>query len=369
MAISTSRPRSGRRTEHKGSQGGRRAVPTVAAPDVTMRTPRHVDLSTTAARWQLALDAAEGALDAARGSLSPSELISRRGTLARERKHTAELLASVARIAGTDPLPWLSPVPLTTRMLGLPQNARGCLFDLEGVLTDAARLQAWAWSQVLDDFLERLNDETGWRFAPFDPDADYRAYLDGRPRLEGLHAFLRSRGIRLPEGEPSDPSDAHTAHGLARRKGELLAQQLQPRGVTALTGARRYLEAAGHAGLKRAVISASTSTLAMLELAGLSTLVEERIDVDVMRDEGLRARPAPDLLLVACRRLGIEPESAVTLTHTTAGVAAGRAADVVVYGVADGTDGAALLDAGADRVVPSVDALLDPRLVELTPDR
>ena len=34
-------------------------------------------------------------------------------------------------------MPWLSPVPVNTRMLGLPNTVRACVFDVEGVLTTA----------------------------------------------------------------------------------------------------------------------------------------------------------------------------------------------------------------------------------------
>ena len=190
-------------------------------------------------------------------------------------------------------------------MLGLPAGVSACLFDLDGVLTDSAVLHASAWGEVFDDLLLRLTENTGWHFIPFDRGADYRAYIDGRPRLEGVHAFLDSRGIRLPEGRLDDPPRADTACGLAKRKGEALARGMQQRGVTALPGVRRYLEAAGHAGLKRAVVSASASTLPMLELAALATLVEARVDADVIRSDGLRSPPAPDLLLAACRRLDV----------------------------------------------------------------
>jgi beta-phosphoglucomutase-like phosphatase (HAD superfamily) len=93
-------------------------------------------------------------------------------------------------------------------MLGLPATIRACLFDLEGVLTDSALLHAWAWSEVFDEFLLRLNEKTGWRFIPFDRGGDYRDYLEGRPRLEGVHAFLGSRGIR-PEDELTHLIHAH----------------------------------------------------------------------------------------------------------------------------------------------------------------
>ena len=100
------------------------------------------------------------------------------------------------------------------------------MFDLEGVLTDTALLHAQAWGEVFDDLLLRLSEKTGWHFIPFDSDADYYSYLDGRPRLEGIHAFLRSRGIRLPEGRFDEPVHSDTAYGLAARKGEALARVL-----------------------------------------------------------------------------------------------------------------------------------------------
>ena len=311
-------------------------------------------------RWQLALDAAERAVGAAQGFLPSAELVQLRRNLTRERQELRQLLTRLAETARVPAVPWLSPVPVTTRMLGLPPTARACLFDLEGVLTDTAVLHAQSWGEVFDDLLLRLSAKTGWQFIPFDSNADYYSYLDGRPRLEGIHAFLRSRGIRLPEGRLDDPIQSDTACGLAARKGQALARVLHQRGVTALGGARRYLEAAGHAGLKRGLISASSGALPMLELAGLATLLEERIDAEVIRAEDLRSRPAPDQLLHACRRLGVDPQDAITFTHSTAGVAAGRAAGLVTIGVGDQARRELLLGYGAERVVAAVER--PPRL-------
>jgi beta-phosphoglucomutase-like phosphatase (HAD superfamily) len=352
---------SGRTASPRGARAANARIdkPGIDGPS----SPPRPELDTVAARWQLALDAAERALVAAGDLLPAPELARRRHGLARERRQAAEQLGRLARVAGVVPEPWLSPVPLRTTMLGLPATARACLFDLEGVLTDSARLHAVAWGEVFDDFLLRLADKAGWQFIPFDRDVDYRAYLDGRPRLEGIHAFLDSRGIRLPEGRADDPGGADTANDLARRKGVALARRLSQRGVTALAGARRYLEVAGQVGLARAVVSASASTLPILELAGLATLVEERVDADVIRAEGLRGRPAPDLLFVACRRLGVRPEDAVTLTHSPAGVRAGRAAGLTVICIGDGRDEELLRGSGAEHIVPSLSTLLATVLV------
>jgi HAD superfamily hydrolase (TIGR01509 family) len=343
----------------------RRSGPTpkkVGTVEVAAERSRPLELDTASSHWQLSLDRAQRALRAAGGQLPAPELGRRQRELAWERQETAKALRRLAKVTGVRPMPWLSPVPVTTNMLGLPAATRACLFDLDGVLTDSAALHAVAWSEVFDEFLMRSTVRTGWHFIPFDRETDYHAYIDGRTRLEGIHAFLNSRGIHLPEGRLDDPIEADTARGLAKRKGEVLARGLRQRGVTALPGARRYLEAAGHAGLQRAVVSASSTTLPMLDLALLATLVEERVDADDIRSEGFRSRPAPDLLLVACERLGVRPEEAVTFTRSAAGVAAGHAAGLAVIGVGDQAQRELLQDFGAERVVSSLNALLDPQL-------
>jgi beta-phosphoglucomutase-like phosphatase (HAD superfamily) len=349
------------RAERAGRQAPARAVLQTRPPELATKPSQPLELEKLTSHWQLALDAAERALGAAGGSVPATSLARRRRQLKEERQQTATTLAQLAQVAGVRPAPWLSPVPVTRKMLGLPAAIEACLFDLDGVLTDSGVLHAWAWGEIFDDFLLRLTEKTGWQFIPFDRGADYRAYIDGRPRLEGVHAFLDSRGIRLPEGRLDDPAEADTAYGLAKRKGEALARGLSRRGVTALPGVRRYLEAAGRAGLQRAVVSASASTLPMLELAALASLVDERVDADVIRLEGLRSRPAPDLLLIACRRLAVRPEDAVTLTHSAAGVAAGLATGLAVIGIG-GVQAELLRGFGAERVVPSLGALVDPRL-------
>ena len=329
-----------------------------------LATPAEMDLGDAAELWQRSLDSAQRALDAGAGMLPPAWVRSQRSELAGERRATAKLLARSAREAGSPLAPWLSPVPIDATRLGLPRGVQACLFDVEGVLTDSGLLHARAWREVFDPLLLRFGERAGWAFRPFDPVEDYRDFLDGRPRLEGIHVFLASRGIRLPEGRVDDPADADTAYGLARRKGEKLAQALDHGRMSALPGARRYLEAARRAGLACAAVSASTTTLPVLERAGLERLVDEHADAALMAAEGLRARPAPDLLLTCCARLGVLPAEAVTFTHTPAGVAAGQSAGIHVIGVGSGNGGEVLRGFGAETVVAGLDDLLDPRLLD-----
>jgi HAD superfamily hydrolase (TIGR01509 family) len=315
------------------------------------------ELDTVADDWQLALDHAQRALDVSGRAFEPEELHELRHRLALERAEAARELAALAHDVGVHQVPWLAPWLITPSLLGLADPVRACIFDLDGVLTDSGVVHAAAWAETLDPLLLRLSDHPDRAYIPFDRDADYRAYFDGRPRIEGIHLFLAGRGIRV---------DAETATSLARRKSELVGHALKERGVNALPGVRRYLESIGHAGLGCAVVSSSTRTLPMLELAELSTLVDARVDAEQIQSGSLRSRPAPDLLVRACTLLGVEPTECVSFTHIPDGVAAARAAGIAAIGVAaEEATRERLRHHGAERVVRRVADLMSPQLAAL----
>ena len=311
------------------------------------------ELDTVAGDWQLALDQAQRALEASGRAFAADELHERRRRLAHERVDAAHELAALAHDTGVHQTPWLAPWALTPSLLGLAGTTRACIFDLDGVLTDSGVLHAAAWSDVLDPLLARVSEHPGRQFIPFDRDEEYRLYLDGRPRLEGLHLFLAARGIRI---------DTQEALAVAHRKSEILGRSLRRHGLNALPGARRYLESAGRAGLRRAVVSSSTRTLPMLELADLVTLVDARVDAEQIATGSLRSRPAPDLLLRACELLGVEPGDAVSFTHVPDGVAAARAAGMPAIGIGDCER---LQHYGVEHAVPRLVDLMAPPLAAL----
>src|SRR5256714_6769863 len=163
-------------------------------------------------------------------------------------------------------------------VLGLPEGVRACLFDLDGVLTQTAKVHAAAWKEMFDAYLQERAKRTGERFVPFDPVADYDQYVDGKPRYDGVRSFLASRGIELPEGAPNDPPSAETVHGLGNRKNELVLALLKRDGVEAYEGSVRYVQAVRAGGLHTAVLSASANCKDVLEAAGIENLFEVRID-------------------------------------------------------------------------------------------
>ena len=245
-------------------------------------------------------------------------------------------------------------------MLGLPDAIRACLFDLDGVLTRTATVHAAAWKEMFDAFLRDRAAATGEPFVPFDPVEDYGLYVDGKPRADGVRAFLASRSITLPEGDPHDPPGLETVNGLGNRKNELVLALIRKSGVEVYQGSVRYLHAARDAGLARAVVSSSANTLDVLRSVGLIDAFDVRIDGVVAAERGLRGKPAPDTFLAAASDLGLQPAAAAVFEDALAGVEAGRAGGFgFVVGVDRAEHADALRQRGADVVVGDLEELLE----------
>jgi beta-phosphoglucomutase family hydrolase len=244
--------------------------------------------------------------------------------------------------------------------LGLPAAVTACLFDLDGVLTNTAKVHAAAWKEMFDAFLAERARRTGEPFVPFDPVADYDEYVDGKPREDGVRSFLASRGIVLPEGTPDDPPGVETVHGLGNAKNQIVLHLLKDGAVEPYEGSVRYLHAVRAAGLRRAVVSSSKNCREVLVAAGIEDLLEQRVDGIVAEREHLHGKPAPDTFLAGARALGVTPAQAAVFEDALAGVAAGRAGGFAwVVGVDRVGQAEALLSHGADVVVRDLAELLD----------
>jgi beta-phosphoglucomutase family hydrolase len=245
-------------------------------------------------------------------------------------------------------------------MLGLPDGVNTCLFDLDGVLTQTAKVHAAAWKRMFDEYLRQRAERTGEEFVPFDSGDDYDQYVDGKPRYEGVQSFLKARGIELPRGNPDDAPDAETVTGLGNRKNELVLKLIHDKGVEPYEGSVRYLHAARDAGLRRAVVSSSTNCRDVLRAAGIEDLLEVRMDGVVAEREHLKGKPAPDTYLKAAEMLGSEPAQSAVFEDALAGVESGRAGDFgCVVGVDRVGQAEALEEHGADIVVEDLAELLD----------
>jgi beta-phosphoglucomutase family hydrolase len=245
-------------------------------------------------------------------------------------------------------------------VLGLPAAVTVCLFDLDGVLTQTAKVHAAAWEEMFDEYLQGRAAATGERFVPVDAVRDYDEYVDGKPRSDGVRSFLASRSIELPEGSADDGPDAQTIRGLGSRKNAIVLKMIHEHGVQPYEGSVRYVRAARDAGLRRVVVSSSTNTRDVLAAADIADLFEDVIDGHVAEREHLAGKPAPDTYLAGARAVGVQPAQAAVFEDALAGVKAGRAgAFAIVVGVDRVGQADALRAHGADVVVRDLAELLD----------
>ena len=234
------------------------------------------------------------------------------------------------------------------------------LLDLDGVITDTASIHAACWKQMFDEYLQKRAIERGEAFRPFDIAADYRLYVDGKPRYDGVRDFLTSRGIRLPEGSPDDPAQAETVHGLGNRKNDLVNKIIEEEGVVPYEGSVKFLHQLRNQRFKVAVVTSSQNCTAVLKAAKLDHFFDVQVDGNTIHAQHLAGKPAPDTFLMAARLLGVEPKRAIVIEDALSGVEAGSAGDFgLVIGVARKGNAEELRRHGAHLVVNDLGELAD----------
>lgn len=237
-------------------------------------------------------------------------------------------------------------------VIGLPDHVTACLFDLDGVLTGTAALHRAAWKETFDPLLEKHGQE---QFT----DDDYNNFVDGRPRFDGVRAFLASRRIELPEGPPDAPPGDDTIQAVGNRKNVRVQEIIAERGVNPYPGSVRFLEEARKAGLRIGVVTSSANGKAVLDAADLAKYVEARIDGVVITERKMRGKPAPDSFLAGAEALDTAPANAAVFEDALSGVQAGKAGH---FGYVVGVDRVGQADElrahGADVVVEDLAELL-----------
>lgn len=226
------------------------------------------------------------------------------------------------------------------------------VFDLDGVVTFTARIHEAAWKDLFDDYLRLREKKYGEPFRPFAAE-DYRAYVDGRPRYEGVRNFLASRGIMLPEGVVSDPPEAETIVGLGDLKNVLFGERVREMGVDVDEEAVRLIRELRSRGVRVGIASSSKNAVPILEKARLEDLFDARVDGIVSDRLGLEGKPAPDIFLECLAQLDAPaPDRAMVAEDAVAGVRAGRVAGFgLVLGVDRADRGITLREYGADWVI------------------
>ena len=234
------------------------------------------------------------------------------------------------------------------------------LFDLDGVITNTAEVHAACWKKMFDEYLQNRATQKGEGFRPFDLVTDYRLYVDGKPRFDGVRDFLTSRGIQLPEGNPDDSPQAETVRGLGNRKNDLVSEIIEEIGVQPYEGSVQFIHQLRRKGFKIAVVTSSENCTAVLKSAKLDTFFKVRVDGNMIQAQQLAGKPAPDTFLMAAKLLGVEPRRTVVIEDAISGVQAGCNGNFgLVIGVARKGNAEELKHHGAQLVVRDLDELID----------
>ena len=251
------------------------------------------------------------------------------------------------------------PQPETKRAI-TRERYDAVLLDLDGVITDTASIHAACWKQMFDEYLQRRAAQRGETFRPFDIGTDYRLYVDGKPRFDGVRDFLTSRNIQLPEGTPEDLPEAETVGGLGNRKNDLVNKIIEGEGVVPYEGSVELIHQLRGQGFKIAVVTSSQYCSAVLKAAKLEGFFNAQVDGNTIHAQHLAGKPAPDTFLMGAKLLGIDPARAIVIEDAISGVEAGSAGGFgLVIGVARKGNAEELSHHGADLVVNDLKELVD----------
>ena len=245
-------------------------------------------------------------------------------------------------------------------------NFNAAIFDMDGVITRTAAVHSLAWKKMFDEYLRYREGKYNESFREFTHTGDYRAYVDGRPRYKGVEAFLKSRGIDIPIGEPNDDPRQETACGLGNRKNEFFNQVIKEEGVGVYESTVKLIRELLARGVKVGVATSSKNCALILKQAGIANLFETCVDGVISAGLGLRGKPEPDIFTRASDNLGVEYHRAIVVEDAVSGVKAGaRGKFGLVIGVARENNVAELEAHGADVVVEDLAELTVERINQL----
>lgn len=233
-----------------------------------------------------------------------------------------------------------------------PEEIHAVIFDMDGVVTQTADVHAIAWKKMFDDYLKLHAQRDGGKFVPFDKDADYNRYVDGKPRIDGIKSFLESRGIRIPLGTPSDAEATESIWGLGNKKNNYFLNHLKKHGIQPYPTTVALIKELKNNCIKVGIISSSKNSKEVLSGAGVLDLFDARIDGVYSETHHIKGKPAPDIFLEAAKQLGVEPKNCIVVEDAISGVEAGsKGGFALVIGVDRVGQEEELKKMGADVVV------------------
>ena len=226
------------------------------------------------------------------------------------------------------------------------------IFDLDGVITQTAKVHGLAWKKTFDEFLHSREGKFNEPFKEFTHEGDYLPFVDGKPRYKGVESFLESRKIDIPFGDPEDSPDMETACGLGNAKNKFFNEVLENDGAEVFESTVSLIHELINIGVRIGVASSSKNCKQILQSVNLLNLFETRVDGVVSAELGLKGKPEPDIFTTACDNLGVDYHKAVIVEDAVSGVQAGKNGGFgLTLGIAREDNITELLINGADIVI------------------
>ncbi len=230
---------------------------------------------------------------------------------------------------------------------------KAVILDMDGVITQTARIHRAAWKEMFNSFMESLPQKYGRA-----TDEDYKKFIDGKPRYDGVKSFLESRNIKIPYGSVNDPANKISVCGLGNKKNEIFLSLLKKKGVEPYNDAMKQIKRWKNSGLKTAVVSSSKNCKEIIHRANIEELFDTLVDGRISEEKGLKGKPEPDIFIEAAKALDVKPESCVLFEDAISGVQAGCKGNfALVVGVCRDGIKSPYFENGADIVVDNLEQI------------
>ncbi len=223
---------------------------------------------------------------------------------------------------------------------------------MDGVVTNTTAAHSKAWKQMFDEYLRSRAANHQEAFVEFTHARDYLGYVDGRPRYDGVEAFLKSRGITIPRGTTEDSLDSETVCALGGRKNVVFNQIIEREGVSVFGSTVSMIREMLERGIKVGLATSSYNSSAILRRAGVTGLFETIVDGLDLAVRGLKGKPEPDIFKAAAGNLDASSAQSIVFEDAVSGVRAGvKGGFALVIGIARENNARELSKNGADLVV------------------
>jgi len=259
----------------------------------------------------------------------------------------------------------------STRVDGPPRlHFEAAIFDMDGVVTNTTAAHSKAWKQIFDEYLKVRAESHEEAFVEFTHARDYLGFVDGRPRFDGVEAFLKSRGIIIPRGSPEDGLGSETVYALGSRKNVVFNQIIEREGVSVFGGTIAMIREMLARDIKVGLATSSYNSSAILKRAGAAKLFETIVDGLDLAVRGLKGKPEPDIFRAAAANLGVSSDQTIVFEDAVSGVKAGmRGGFALTIGIARENNARELRENGADMVVGDLSETTLEQIDQLVQDK